>query len=99
MKNISLNKYGPIISDKSKGDEIYNLLLQNSAENDFVNIDLVDIKSMATFNAKQIFGQLYLKLGSNAFFDKIRFLNASDDLKLIIKIGIQNAIEDQTDSA
>lgn len=95
MKNLNLSKYGPIISDKNKGEEIFKLLYESAVANDFINLDLSSIKSMATFNAKQIFGQLYLKMGPESFFEKIRFVNTSDDLKLIIKIGIQNAIEDQ----
>jgi hypothetical protein len=49
---------------------------------------------MATFNAKQIFGKLYLELGANEFFEKLEIKNASDDLKLIIRLGIQSAIDD-----
>lgn len=94
MKTLNLNKYGPIISDKSVGSEIYDLINSSISTNDFINLDLASIKSMATFNAKQIFGRLYVELGSNTFFDKIHFLNTSDDLKIIIQIGIQNALED-----
>src|SRR5215217_1629736 len=95
MKTISLDKYGPIISDKIKGEEIYNLLVQATKDNSStVEVDLKSIKSMATFNAKQIFGRLYISLGAEKFFQKIRLSNTSDDVKLIIKIGIQNALED-----
>lgn len=96
MKIINLSEYGPIVSDKKKGQEIFNLLCSNIGSTDFINLDLGAIKSMATFNAKQIFGRLYLSMGPEAFFDKIRFMNTSEDLKLIIKIGIQNALEEQT---
>lgn len=95
MKSLNLDKYGPIISDKSVGTEIYNLINTSVNKNDIVSLDLSAIKSMATFNAKQIFGRLYVELGSNIFFEKIRLLNASDDLKIIIQIGIQNALEDE----
>jgi hypothetical protein len=95
MKSLSLNNYGPIISDKTVGNEIYSLINSSMSRHDVVSLDLSAIKSMATFNAKQIFGRLYVELGSNTFFDKIRLLNASDDLKIIIQIGIQNALEDE----
>ena len=36
-----------------------------------------------------------LDLGSNDFFEKIEIKNASDDLKLIIRLGIQSALEDE----
>ena len=51
-------------------------------------------KTMATYCAKQIFGRLYLELGAEAFFDKIILTNTSNEMKLIIKIGIQNALEE-----
>lgn len=94
MNSVNLNKYGPIISDKILGDEIYNLLQASVVKYDCTSVDLSAIKSMATFNAKQIFGRLYIELGSSKFFEKLRFVNASEDLKIIIQIGIQNALED-----
>ncbi len=93
MKQISLNKYGPIISDKELGEEIYKLISGELLKSEKVEIDLLEIKSMATFCAKQIFGNLYLSLGSSNFFDRVYLKNASNDLKMIIKIGIQNALD------
>ncbi|MDX1828632.1 MAG: DUF4325 domain-containing protein [Lutibacter sp.] len=94
MENINLNKYGPIISRKESGNEILELINNSLSNNTQIQIDLNKIKSMATFCAKQIFGNLYLKLGSEKFFERIEILNASDDLKTIIKIGIQNAVNE-----
>ena len=48
---------------------------------------------MATFCAKQIFGKLYMELNPDVFFSNIKIKNANDDVKLIIRMGIQNAIE------
>jgi hypothetical protein len=94
MTNISLNKYGPIISSKSIGKEIYELIDSKLSSMEIVKIELTDIKSMATFCAKQIFGRLYLKLGSEKFFERIQITGADDDIKTIIMIGIQNALEE-----
>lgn len=94
MKIIELKKYGPIISDKIVGDEIYQLINENLKNHQNISIDLTGIISMATFCAKQIFGRLYLSLTSEVFFERIELTNVSDDVKLIIKIGIQNAIEE-----
>ena len=97
MKPISLERYGPIISDKVVGEAIYSEI-KDVLKTDNISIDLGDIKSMATFNAKQIFGRLYVELGSAAFFDKIELVNVSQDLKLIIKMGIQSALDEETAS-
>ena len=94
MKAIEFKKYCPIISDKKIGEELYKLIDDTLKNQDKVVIDLAEIISMATFCAKQIFGKLYISLTPELFFERIEFINVSDDIKLIIKIGIQNAIEE-----
>lgn len=94
MSQIDLIEYGKLISDKDTGAEIYNKineLLQNNPE---VIINLQDVISMATFCAKQIFGELFITLGQDDFLKKIKILNANNDLKIIINMGISSAIED-----
>ncbi|QHL87452.1 DUF4325 domain-containing protein [Nibribacter ruber] len=95
MKTLSLDNFAPIISDRLVGDEIYNLIKSDLETCQQLDIDLKEIKSMATFCAKQIFGKLYLELGGDSFFQRIRLINATDDLKTIIRIGIQSALEDR----
>lgn len=92
MKKLSLEKYKPIISDKDIGDEIYNHIKTILSKGEKVEIDMGEIKSMATFCSKQIFGKIYIELGPANFFEKVIIRNASNDIKSIIKIGIQNAI-------
>jgi hypothetical protein len=94
MKNINLDNFGPIISTKESGSKILGLINDSLKSNQQIQIDLKKIRSMATFCAKQIFGKLYVDLGSENFFERIEILNASDDLKSIIKIGIQSAIQE-----
>lgn len=71
MTTLNLTKYGLIISDKSIGNEIYTLIKTNLSRHKIIKLDLASIKSMAIFNIKQIFGRLYLELGSNAFFENL----------------------------
>jgi hypothetical protein len=92
MKTISLGKYAPIISDKEIGDDIYNQIKESLAKDDVVEIDLSEIKSMATFCAKQIFGNLFVELGSETFYERIILKNANNDIKSLIKIGIRHSI-------
>ena len=94
MRNISLDDFGPIISTKESGNKILNLITDNLKANNEISVDLGKIRSMATFCAKQIFGKLYVSLGAEKFFERIEIVNASDDLKSIIKIGIQSAIQE-----
>ena len=95
MITIDLNKFGPIISSKAIGDEIYTVIKKELGKKEVVTILIGEIKSMATFCAKQIFGRLYLELGSKSFFEQIIIQGADADLKTIIQIGIQHALEEK----
>jgi hypothetical protein len=95
MKELDLSQYGPILSSKTVGGEIYNIIKSSLSTEQNVTINLENIKSMATFCAKQIFGKLYIELGSQQFFDRITLKGADNDLKTIIQIGIQHALEEQ----
>ena len=91
---INLSEFSPVISSKEDGEEIFNRLKKALDSDDLIEIDFDKIKTMATFCAKQIFGSLYIKLGADVFFRRIHFINVSDDVKVIIQSGIQNAIEE-----
>lgn len=93
MIEIQLEQYAPVISDEKTGIEIYNLI-KNALSDDVVIIEMSNVKSMATFCAKQIFGQLYKELGPNTFYSKINIKNANDDIKVIIRMGIVSALND-----
>lgn len=96
MKTLILAKYKPAILDEKVGEEILANIHSSLKSDDRVILDFRDIISMATFCAKQIFGSLYVELGSEAFFDKIVFENISDDVDSIIRIGISDAIRSRT---
>ena len=95
MNTIKIENFGTIISTKESGKSILDLILSKLNNENKIKIDFLNVKSMATFCAKQIFGFLYVKLGSEKFFEKLEFNNTSEDLKTIIKIGIQSAIEEE----
>jgi hypothetical protein len=96
MNTIDLKKYSPIISDRTTGEKIYTEIMKNEPSKNRVTIDMSSIKSMATFCAKQIFGKLYIELGSESFFKNIIIKGASDDVQSIIKLGIRFAVENRT---
>lgn len=94
MSNLNLKDYSPIISDKKKGEIIYNDILALNPQNDTVEIDMGDIVSMTTYCAKLIFGRLYVDLGADVFYNNILLKNLSDDVAIIIKMGIKSAVEE-----
>ena len=91
MIEIKLNQYAPVISDEQTGKGIYDAVKENLVHGDVV-LDMTGVKSMATYCAKQIFGQLYLELGPESFYSKIQIKNANDDIKVIIRMGIVSAL-------
>ena len=94
-RNINLEEFAPIISSKEDGKRIYDLIKsENPLENQII-IDMKHIKSMATFCAKQIFGRLYIELTQKVFSKNIIITNASENVKLIIQLGVRFAIEDE----
>ncbi|MDD2577072.1 MAG: STAS-like domain-containing protein [Bacteroidales bacterium] len=90
MKTIDLSIYSPIISEQKISATILNNIKDTLKEEDIITIDMSGIKSMATFCAKQIFGGLYKELGSENFFKRIEIKNATDNVKTIIIISIEN---------
>ncbi len=83
------------ITNEQQGEEILKKINIELSKNETVEIDFKGIIAMTTFCAKQIFGNLYVKLSPSIFFKRIKLLNVSDDLKLIINQGIESAVNDK----
>lgn len=92
---IKLQQYGPVISEDRVGAAIFEQINKSLKDDQLIIIDFAGIKSMVTFVAKQVFGQLYVTLGADVFFRKIMMKNISPGLQAIIKLGIRDAISDQ----
>jgi hypothetical protein len=89
---LKLEHYGKIISDDELGKKIAASIHALLNKNNKIIIDFLGVQSMATYNAKQIFGELYLELGSEDFFKRIQLKNISSNLEYIIRLGIQDSI-------
>lgn len=92
MKKISLNIYGQIISNEEQGAKIYKAINDALQATDTVEVDLTGVIAMVTLCAKQTFGQLYKNLGATDFKNKIKIVNANEDVKAVIMEGIANAL-------
>lgn len=90
MINVNLNqKYGPIISDE-ESDIIYKNLLMHINNDENITLNFQDVIAMSTKSAKKIFGELYFKLKSKDFYDRIIIQNATETLQEIIYDAIVN---------
>lgn len=96
MKRIDLSNYAPSISEKEDGQSIYNMITQANPRINIVEIDMSSIKAMATFCAKQIFGNLYIELTADVFYKNIKIIGASKNVKLSIQLGIEGALITRT---
>jgi hypothetical protein len=95
MTRIDLSAYAPIISDKNVGEEIYDKIKDAQPRTNSIEISMQGVISMTTYCAKQIFGRLYNQLGAKLFEQNINFDGVSEDLMLIIKMGIRNAMAER----
>ena len=98
-KTIQLSSYGHVISDSELGSQIFNDIVTALGKYKAVTIDFDEVISMATFCSKQIFGSLYTSMSSTEFFERIVMKNASNDMRVIIRLGIEKALEDSTSTS
>ncbi|RIV25121.1 DUF4325 domain-containing protein [Fibrisoma montanum] len=96
MQTITLSEYGRVISESELGNQILEDINAMLIDNESIIIDFTDVISMATFCSKQIFGQLYISMTPQDFFKRITIKNASEDMRIIVRLGIEKALDDQS---
>ena len=94
MKTYSMTSYAPLFVDKEEAQRIHAQILALDPENNEVEIDMTGIESMTTLCAKIIFGALAKSMGLSNFYKKIRFRGLSDEVELVLDMGIESAISD-----
>lgn len=94
MKKIDLTKFAPVFSNEDIGKKVYEDIV-DALQSDDVEIDMTGIKSMATCCSKQVFGTLYKKLGAEDFYKRVTIKGASENVKVIIRLGIKYIIENE----
>lgn len=89
---LQMSKFKSIVIRKVDGENVYSEIKSHLANDELVIIDFSEIETMTTYFAKQVFGRLYVEIGSDNFSKKIKFVRMSSDVELVIKIGIAGAI-------
>lgn len=89
---LNLSNYGNVISDVEIGDVILRDINNGLARDKTVIVNFDGISALTTYNAKQIFGNLYVKLGADAFYDRIGLRNVSPNIQTIIRLGINSVV-------
>lgn len=93
MKTYSMVIYAPLFVDKDKAHKVFNeICLLNPSDEEIV-IDMTGIESMTTICARIIFGELAKKIGLQTFYKQFKFRGLSNEVELVIDMGIASALE------
>jgi len=89
-----MNRFKSIVTRKSDGEDVYNEIRTHLDNGDIIVVDFSGIDTMTTYFAKQVFGKLYVEMGTEKFnkFLKFEKRNMSDDVELVLRIGISGAV-------
>lgn len=93
MATINLEGYAPAITQKSKAEEIFENIKRLNPQTEHIVIDMKNIITMTTQCARIVFGMLYLLLTADTYYQNIELRNVSEDLQIIIDMGIDHAIQ------
>lgn len=85
---ISLANYAPSIGSEDKATEILHKI-QEALEHDDVILDFENVQTMGTNCAKLIFGKLYNSMDSENFFDRIKVIHTTPNIRRTIRLGIE----------
>lgn len=80
------------IASARVGEEILIRIRDELGKHDVITVDLIDVITITTYCAKQIFGQLYKDLGVSEALRRMRMINASADVKTAIRLGIDASL-------
>lgn len=94
MKTYSLEQFAPSISEKLDAERIYKEIVELDPTNNVVVVDFSRMIAMTTMCAKMIFGKLYVNIGQEKFLQNIQFKNIEEAVQLVIKWGIQQAVDE-----
>ena len=91
---LQMNRFKSIVTRKSDGEDVYNEIRTHLDNGDIIVVDFSGIDTMTTYFAKQVFGKLYVEMGTEKFnkFLKFEKRNMSDDVELVLRIGISGAV-------
>lgn len=92
-RTLKISDYGLIISGDDVGSEILSNIREIISSGDSVIVDFNGVYAMATYCAKQIFGELFVTLGEAKFKQLIKIpVSTSDDIRETISEGVIDAV-------
>lgn len=83
---VKLKDFGTSLGSRVLGKEVSNLI--NFEKEDKIILDFDEVKMITSSFADEVIGKNCAKLGLHNFFSKVRIVNTSEQIKLIIKKAI-----------
>lgn len=83
---VQLNEFGTSLGSRVLGKGVSNMIDFEKEEE--IILDFQDVKMVTSSFADEVVGKNCAKLGLHNFFQKVQIVNASEQLKLILKKAI-----------
>lgn len=83
---VKLKEFGESLGSRVLGKEVSNVV--DFEKEDKIILDFENVKMVTSSFADEVIGQNCSKLGLHDFFGKVQIVNASEQIKLIIKKAI-----------
>lgn len=87
---IKLKDFGTSLGSRVLGKEVSNLI--DFEKEDKIILDFENVKMVTSSFADEVVGKNCAELGLHNFFDKVQIVNASEQIKLIIKKAIMDRL-------
>ena len=89
---VKLKEFGTSLGSRVLGKEVGNMI--NFEKEDEIILDFDEVKMITSSFADEVIGKNCARLGLHNFFDKVQIVNASEQIKLIIKKAIMDRLQE-----
>ena len=83
---VKLKEFGKSLGSRVLGKEVSNMI--DFEKEDEIILDFQDVKMVTSSFADEVVGKNCAKLGLHNFFKKVSIVNASEQIKLVLKKAI-----------
>lgn len=83
---VKLSEFGKSLGSRVLGKEVSNMIDFEKEEE--IILDFQDVKMVTSSFADEVIGKNCAKLGLHNFFKKVSIVNASEQIKLVLKKAI-----------
>lgn len=89
---VKLKGFGTSLGSRVLGKEVSNMI--DFEKEDKIILDFQDVKMVTSSFADEVIGKNCARLGLHNFFDKVQIVNASEQIKLILKKAIIDRLQE-----